>query len=352
MSTRTLRIIQVGVAPTGIGVKWLSLLSEAPDWELVGVVDIEPERRARAIEGANLGADRGFASIVEAASRIEFDAAAVIAPSPLHAQLSLDALQAGKHVIVEKPFAIDVEQARAVVDLAEARGLQVMVDQNYRYLPDIQALRRAVQTEVAGAPAFATISFNLDWPPRTYQATMANTMLLEMAIHHLDSLRFVLGADALAVTGQAWRPPWTRYQGDTWVTGSFTFPRGVRALYNGSLEARGAQDPWQGVWRIECERGALHLADHGSGFGLYLSRAQGAFELLESFGTPPDPGSGISGALAEFAAALREGRRPRGDGRDNLQTLAMAFGLKRSSDTGLVVELDREQYVGHEAGTQ
>jgi predicted dehydrogenase len=349
MSTKKLRIVQIGVAPTGIGARWLSLLTESPDWELVGVVDVEAERRAAALERAGLGSDRGYASSTEAAAGLDFDAAAVIAPSPLHSRLCLEALHAGKHVIVEKPFGIDFEEARAVVELADTRGLRVMVDQNYRYLPDMIALRGAVENEVAGAPAFATVSFNWDWPARTYQAAMANTMLLEMAVHHLDALRFVFDADPISVIGQAWRPAWTRYEGDTWVTGTYVFPRGVRALYHGSLEAPGARDPWQGVWRIECERGALQLGDLGNGFGVYLSRATHPVELIESFDTPPDPGSGIPGALAEFAAALREGRRPRGDGRDNLRTLAMAFGLRRSSDSGRLVDLDQEFFAGTEA---
>jgi predicted dehydrogenase len=351
MAERTLRIVQVGMALTGIGRAWLSILQESPEWELVGVVDVVPEHRAAAIESAHLTADRAFESISAAAQAIEFDAVAVVAPSPLHTALALQALQAGKHVIVEKPFGIDFEQARAVVAFAEQRGLRVMVDQNYRYLPDMLALRRAVQAETAGRPTFLTVTFNCDWPARTYQASMANTMLLEMAIHHLDSIRFVLGSDATTVSGRTWRPPWTRYAGDTWVAGVFTFPREVHVLYNGSLEAPGAGDPWQGLWRIECERGALHLADLGSGFGLYLSRSPGRFELLESFGTPPSPGSAIPGALREFAAALHEGRRPQGDGRDNLHTLAMAFGLARSSAEGRIVDPQQEFFTDREIAT-
>lgn len=161
-------------------------------------------------------------------------------------------------------------------------------------------------------------------------------------VFHFDALRFVLAGDAQTAQGQTWRPPWTQYSGDTWVTCSFEFPREVRALYSGSLEAPGAQDPWQGVWRIDCERGALHLADLGRGYGLYLSRFPDTFDLLESFGAPPSPGSGIPGTLRELAAALREGRRPQSDGRDNLRTLAMAFGVSRSSADGRAVALERE----------
>ncbi len=342
MPDKTPRIVQVGVAPTGIGSAWLALIQEAADWELAGVVDVVPANRAHAVEQAGLGADRGFLSIDEAARSIDFEAVVVAAPSPLHADLCSQALRAGKHVIVEKPFAIDVEQARAVVTLAEERGLRVMVDQNYRYLPDLQALRQAVQDETAGRPTHVALTFNYNWPARTYQSAMSNTMLLEMAIHHFDALRFVLAGDARTARGQTWRPPWTQYSGDTWVTCSFEFPREVRALYSGSLEAPGAQDPWQGVWRIDCERGALHLADLGRGYGLYLSRSPDSVDLLESFGAPPSPGSGIAGTLREFAAALREGRRPQSDGRDNLRTLAMAFGVSRSSTEGRVVALERE----------
>ncbi len=133
-----------------------------------------------------------------------------------------------------------------MVAFAEQRGLRVMVDQNYRYLPDMLALRHVVQQETAGRPAFVTVTFNCDWPARTYQAGMANTMLLEMAVHHLDSIRFVLGGETTTVSGRTWRPPWTRYAGDTWVAGAFTFPRKVHVLSNAAAwKAPGAGGSWQ-----------------------------------------------------------------------------------------------------------
>ncbi|HWE60685.1 MAG TPA: Gfo/Idh/MocA family oxidoreductase [Chloroflexota bacterium] len=349
MTEQPLRIVQVGAAPTGIGTTWLSSIQRAADWQLAGLVDVVPDHRAQAAARAGLDADRCFGSIAEATQALDFDAAVIVAPSPLHGDLCRQALEAGKHAIVEKPFTLDFAQARAVAALADGRGLRLMVDQNYRYMPDLQALRRAVREEVAGRPTFVSLTFYCDWPPRTYQTAMANTMLLEMAIHHFDALRFVLESEPRTVSGQTWRPPWTRYQGDTWVNGAFTFDNDVRAAYCGSLEAPGKRDPWQGVWRVECERGALHLADLGAGYGLYRSRSLDAVEPLEIFGAPADPGSAIQGTLAEFAAALRAGRRPQSDGRDNLRTLAMAFAVSRSSAEGRPIDLMHEFFADREA---
>jgi predicted dehydrogenase len=344
-----LRIVQVGVAPTGIGTVWLSSIQQAADWELAGVVDVVPEHRRQAASRARLGADRGFDSIEEAARSLAFEAVVIVVPSPLHGDLCMQALQAGKHAIVEKPFTLDFAQARTLADLADRRDLRLMVDQNYRYMRDLRALQRALREQVAGPPTFVSLSFNCDWPARSYQSGMADTMLFEMAIHHFDALRFVLESEPQTVTGHTWRPPWTRYPGDTWVSCTFTFAGEVRAAYHGSLEAPGKRDPWQGVWRVECERGALHLADLGAGYGLYLSRSPDTVELLEGFGAPPDPGSAIQGTLAEFAAALRAGRRPLSDGQDNLRSLAMAFAVSRASTQERPVDIAREFFWSQEA---
>jgi predicted dehydrogenase len=364
-----LRMVQVGVGPTGIGVTWLRAIQESADWTLAGVVDARAEHLSIAAERAGLRAEQCFATIDQAVRALEVDALAIVVSSPLHAELCAQALRAGKHVVVEKPFTLDFTEARALAEQAEQAGLRLMVDQNYRYLSDIRTLRHAVGEGLIGEVEFVEVGFDCLWPPRPYQESMANTMLLEMAVHHFDSLRFVLGVEARTAVGQTWRPRWTRYAGDTWVSCQYEFEGGIRVAYHGSLESPGLRSPWQGLWRIEGRRGALHLADLGAGYGVYLSRdprntAQGYPEadVLRAAPLPlvdspefhdaraertahaqlrTDPGAAIGGTLAEFAAALRERRRPQSDARDNLRTLAMAFAVSLSSAEGRVVDLRR-----------
>ena len=72
------------------------------------------------------------------------DAVVIAVPPRFHLDLTLQALSAGKHVLVEKPFAHSHREAIALVRLAEQKGLKLAVDQNWRYLPLIRALRSAV----------------------------------------------------------------------------------------------------------------------------------------------------------------------------------------------------------------
>jgi predicted dehydrogenase len=346
------RILQVGAAPSGIGTAWLRSIQEAPDWTLAGIVDARADHLRMAAERAGLSSAQCFATMGEATTALEFDACALIVPSPLHGTLCEQALEAGKHVIVEKPFATDFAQARVLSERAEQRGLRIMVDQNYRYVAQMGTLRRAVREKIAGVPVFVAVSFDcLWWPGRPYQWDMADTMLLEMAVHHFDSLRYILGAEARMANGRTWRPSWTRYQGDTFVECLFEFDGGIRVAYHGSLESPGARTPWQGIWRVECSDGALHVADMGSGYGVYVSHDPDSVERIEPLaedGVSQD--SSILWTLHEFATALQEGRRPQSDARDNLRTLAIAFAVSRSSAERRSVDIDHEFFPRHPPG--
>jgi predicted dehydrogenase len=337
------RIVQVGVAPSGIGLDWLRAITQAPDWTLAGIVDTRPEHLQSAAERVGLSAERCFTTIGAAASALDFDACVLVVPSPLHAALCTQALDARKHVIVEKPFTVDFADARALAARAEQEGLCLVVDQNYRYMTEMGTLRRAIHDRVAGAPSFMRVTFDCLWPGRPYQWSMADTMLLEMAIHHFDAMRYVLGAEPRTALGQTWRPPWTRYHGDTVVSCQFEFDDGTHVAYQGSLESPGRTTPWPGVWRVECAEGALHLADLGAGYGVYRSREPDVIERIAPIaadGRPQEPS--LLGTLREVAAALDEGRCPQSDARDNLRTLAMAFAVSQSAREGSAIDLAQQ----------
>lgn len=337
------RIILVGVGPHGIGAAWLQAIELSAEWTLVGVVDANAAYCDQAARAAGLPAERCFGTVGKAVAAVESDAVAIAVPSPLHAALCAEALRAGRHVVVEKPFTVEFADARALCLLAEGRGVRLMVSQNYRYMGVLGALRDALAQGLIGPPEYVALSFDCLWPPRPYQREMRDPMLLEMAIHHLDALRFVLADEARRVRAHTWRPAWSGYGGATWVEAQFTFSQGVQVAYHGSLESPGLRSPWLGLWRIVGQSGALHLADLGSGYGLYVSRDPDVVELARAAGEgDADPGRAIAGTLAEFAAALREGRRPQSDGRDNLRTLAMAHAASRSSALQRAVDIEAE----------
>ncbi len=337
------RIVQVGVAPSGIGLDWLRAIATAPDWTLAGIVDTEAAHLRDTAARVGLSVDCCFASIGEAAAALDFEACVLVVPSPLHGALCGQALDAGKHVIVEKPFTVDFEEARALAARADGADRYLIVDQNYRYMTEVGALRRAIRDRVAGAPSFVHVTFDCLWPGRPYQWAMADTMLLEMAIHHFDALRYVLAAEPRTASGQTWRPPWSVYQGDTVVSCRFDFDDGARVAYHGSLESPGRSTPWPGVWRVECAEGALHLADLGAGYGVYLSRAPDTVERIAPLAADGwGQESSLLGTLDALSLALDEGRRPQSDARDNLRTLAMAHAVARSSRQGRTVDLERD----------
>jgi len=330
----------VGVAPSGIGLDWLDAVMTSPHWTLKGVVDARPAHLQAAAERLGLPHARLFKTIAEAAAAVEFDACVLVTPSPSHAALCAEALDAGKHIIVEKPFTTDLAAARALVDRADALGLFLVVDQNYRYMIVVATLRRALRERLVGTPLFAQTTFDCSWPGRPYQLDMDDTMLLEMAIHHFDMMRDLFEAEVTTASGRTWRPAGSRYSGDTVVSCRFTFAGGVEAAYHGSLESRGATTPWPGLWRIDCTAGALHLADLGAGYGVYRSHAPDDVALVPANAADGDPGeSSLCAVLRDMAVALDDGRRPRTNARDNLRTLAMAFAVAESSRTGFTVDL-------------
>lgn len=182
------RIVQVGVAPSGIGLDWLRAIAQASDWTLAGIVDTQPDHLQSAARRLGLSPDLCFTTIGAAASTLDFDACVLVVPSPLHGALCGQALDARKHVIVEKPFTVDFGEAQALAVRAEQAGLCLVVNQNYRYMTELGTLRHAIHDGVAGAPSFMGVTFDCLWPGRPYQWSMSNTMLLEMAVHHFDAI--------------------------------------------------------------------------------------------------------------------------------------------------------------------
>ena len=117
----------------------LPILHTMPGVKLAGVCDVD-RTKASAIAG-RFGIERVYRSDDDVFADPDLDGIVICTPSYLHHVQATAALEAGKHVLVEKPLAINAEDARQVVEVAERADRTLMVAMNNRYRPDIQALK-------------------------------------------------------------------------------------------------------------------------------------------------------------------------------------------------------------------
>jgi predicted dehydrogenase len=131
------------VALLGLGaiaqVVHLPILSQLPNAALLGACDFD-YAKARAIAG-RFGIPRVYRSDNEVLDADDIDAIVICTPSHLHESQAIAALERGKHVLVEKPLALDAAAAERVVAAAELAGRSLMVAMNNRYRPDAMALK-------------------------------------------------------------------------------------------------------------------------------------------------------------------------------------------------------------------
>ena len=132
------------------------MVAGAPGVGLAAVVDPDPEAR-RYVEAVP-----GYGDLEEALEAVECDAVLVATPPPTHHAVAKAALEAGKHVLCEKPLATSLEDAFDLVEVAERAQRVLMVSQNYRYNAPFRAVQRLVLGGELGELASIRISCRRD----------------------------------------------------------------------------------------------------------------------------------------------------------------------------------------------
>jgi predicted dehydrogenase len=127
---------------------------------IAGVAASTPERGIEARE--ELGAERDFASAEELVGSEEIDVVHICTPNNLHVPLALAAIEAGKHVICEKPVALDAAGAEQLLAAAERAGVLVTVPFVYRYYPTVRELRVRLG-EAPGPARLLSGGYLQDW---------------------------------------------------------------------------------------------------------------------------------------------------------------------------------------------
>lgn len=202
---KKVRVGVIGAGGIGTSVH-LPAYAALPDVEIVAVADIIEERAKKAAE--RFGAPHAFADYKELLKLDELDAVTVCTPNYMHAPITIDALKAGKHVLCEKPLAINPEQAAAMVDAAKAAGKILMVGVNNRFRDESQKLKRMIQAGELGEIYAARcgwvrrrgVPFWGDWFME--KAKSGGGPLIDIGVHMLDLTWWLMGKPkAVACSG-------------------------------------------------------------------------------------------------------------------------------------------------------
>ncbi|WP_309569682.1 Gfo/Idh/MocA family oxidoreductase, partial [Deinococcus sp.] len=154
-----LRLLRVGLG--GWGRSWMTVTAAQAQVEVVGYVDAHPDALALA-QAQGAPPERCFTSLDEALRIAGAQAVLVTTNAAGHAPVALAALEAGLPVLIEKPFATSVAEARTVVEAAARRHLPLMVSQNYRFHPAAQAAAAWVRAAPYGEVGAVEVEFRRD----------------------------------------------------------------------------------------------------------------------------------------------------------------------------------------------
>ena len=191
----------VGIIGCGaVSVNHFKALKQLTDAKLVAVCDIDDEHLQKAVETYGVTGYKDYHDLL-ADERV--DSVHIVTPHYLHAQMTIDALMAGKHVLCEKPMAIHAADAERMAETARETGKVLTVCFQNRYNAASVKIRQVLDSGVLGAVTGGSAVVTWDRGEKYYAsadwrgkwATEGGGVLINQAIHTFDLLRWFAGAD-------------------------------------------------------------------------------------------------------------------------------------------------------------
>lgn len=187
--------IKVGVIGAGrIGKLHLENLSvRISAAEVAAVADVFIEG-ARTLAGT-FGIETVTKDYREILTDKDIAAVVICSPTDTHAQYTMEAAEAGKHIFCEKPLDLSLDKIREVLDVIERTGVKLMVGFNRRFDPNYAKIKQMVKDGKVGFPHILKITSRDPAPPPAEYIAVSGGMFLDMTIHDFDMARFVIGSE-------------------------------------------------------------------------------------------------------------------------------------------------------------
>jgi predicted dehydrogenase len=272
------------------------------------------------------------------------DVVCVNSPNACHAEHAVAAARAGKHVIVEKPLAVSLEEGHAIVDACREAGVGLGYAEELTFVPKFVRAREIIESGGLGDVLYITQREAHGGPYSAWFFTREEAgggVLMDMACHSIECVRWLLGKpEVRSVSAQLETYDAARTSLDDHAFVHLRFANGVRAHCEASWVLQGGMQSRLEIWG---SRGYLDVdLLHGTGLRLYSPKGDAALEAPPGWSmTMTDWAleNGYPQELTHFLKCFAEDREPEESGTDGLKVLEVLYAAYASAREERVIEL-------------
>ena len=275
------------------------------------------------------GFAQGFGSLEAMIEGADWQVGVVCTPTPVRLPVVKTLASAGKHIFVEKPLADSYEEAAEMVRICDEAGVELAVDQNFRYHFPYDRVRALVETGAIGAITGIVHQDLMFRQDKGWRIERKRHALSVMGVHWFDGFRWMVQDEPRSILCMTRSSPLIDCAGETEAFTQLMFRNGVVVSYVQSFSSP--------VRRTETlvigEQGMLVI--HYDGITLYdrENRAEPKAVWENPYSGAAKPESAFVG-LEQLLIALEEGSEPSNSGHDNLKTVALLDAAYRSAEAG------------------
>jgi predicted dehydrogenase len=310
---------------------------------IVAICDRDPARLA--VARNEFGIDNCYADAEEMLGREKLDFVDIATTVSSHRPLVELAARHRVAVICQKPFALSMTDARAMVAACESAGAPLMVHENFRWQSPIQALRAEIDGNAIGKPFWGRVSFRSAYDVfsgQPYLAKGERFIIEDLGIHILDVARFLFG-DVVRLTARATRIN-PAIRGEDVATLLLDHESGLSSIVDCSYATRLAVEPFpETLIEVDGTEGSIRLKQ---GYEMVVSGARGV--RMRDVSPPLLPWASrpwhniqesVQAIQQHWVDCLREGREPATSGRDNLKTFSLVEAAYRGVASGEAIDM-------------
>jgi predicted dehydrogenase len=312
---------------------------------IVALCDRDATRLA--IVGDQFGIARRYADAEEMLTKERLDFVDIATTVPSHRTLVEMAALHGVGVICQKPFALSMDDANAMVIACQDAGVALMVHENFRWQSAIQTLGAILRDGEIGELFWGRVSFRSAFDVFSGQPYLAKGdrfIIEDLGIHVLDIARFLFGDVATATARTLRVNPAIR--GEDVATILLDHRNGVTSVVDCSYATRLAVEPFpETIVEVDGSAGSIRL---GQGYKLVVTTANGVRHrdispLLLPWASRPwhNIQESVLAIEQHWVDCLRTGCEPATSGRDNLKTLALVEAAYQSAKARATIEISR-----------